>query len=169
MGGPQQVVASRPSRPSSFGFYAPGNRADPANENPTGMVGSQAIQSAGRRDNLITMAYSPPHTGQLPVSQRMGNLSELLSTTPATPIQLMSNPGGKKGKGKAQPVLERFLIHWVMYEYEYVSSDACREDSKTWLRYKEGRKYTIPFLYNITANICSRVCSLLPKPRYFLH
>jgi hypothetical protein len=155
MGGPQQVLTSRPSRPSSFGFYAPGNRADPANESPTGMVGSQAIQSAGRRDNLTTMAYNPPHAGQLPASHRMGNLAELLSTTPATPMQLMSNPGGKRGKGKAQTVLEKFLIRWVVYEWEYISPDACREETKTWLKHREASKYTTPFLYYITANIYS--------------
>jgi hypothetical protein len=170
MGGPQQVLASRPSRPSSFGFYALGNRADPANDSPSGMVGSQAIQSTGHRDNLTTMAYNPPHTGQLPISQRVGNLAELLSTTPATSMQLMSNPGGKRGKGKAQSVLEKFLIRWVVYEFEYTSPDACREGTKTWLKHREASKYTPPpFLYYITANIYSRVRSLLPKPRYFLH
>jgi hypothetical protein len=116
------------------------------------------------------MAYNPPHTGQLPISQCMGNLAELLSTIPATSIQLISNPGGKRGKGKAQSVLEKFLICWVICEFEYMLPDACREGTKMWLKYREASKYTPPpFLYYITANIYSRVYLLLPKPYYFLY
>jgi hypothetical protein len=52
-------------------------------------------------------------------------------------------------------VLEKFLICWVVYKWEYILPDAYCKETKTWLKYREASKYTTPFLYYITTNIYS--------------